>query len=208
VFRLYFISDRRLTPSEPPERPLVEALDAGVDMVQVREKDLDAAEVLRIARAVSAHAAGTASEVYVNSRFDIAAAAGADGVHLPASGLGAGEVRRAAPAGIKIGVSTHSAEEVRAAAGAGADFVTFGPVFDTPSKRIYGPPVGLAALKEAAGSSGIPVYAIGGIHSGNLEQVLDLPVAGVAVISAIARAADRRAAVEALREAGRRSRGE
>lgn len=208
MFRLYYISDRKLTPSEPPERPLIEALDAGVDMVQVREKDLEAAEILRIARAVAARAAGTGSEVYVNGRFDIAVAAGASGVHLPASGIAASDVRRAAPPGTRIGVSTHSRDEARAAAGAGADFITFGPVFETPSKRIYGPPVGLAALREVAGRMGIPVYAIGGIHSGNVEQVLDLPVAGVAVISAIARASDRRGAVEALREAGRRARGD
>jgi len=208
VFRLYFISDRKLNPEEPAERPLIQALEAGVDMVQVREKDLPAREVVRITRTVQACAAGRMAEVYVNSRFDIALAAGAAGVHLPVSGLPAGEVRSRAPGPLKIGVSTHSAREARAAADAGADYITFGPIHETPSKAAFGSPLGLSALSEVAGKVGIPVYAIGGIHAGNLAEVLDLPVAGVAVISAIARSADRRRAVAALREAGRRARGD
>lgn len=176
-------------------------------MVQVREKDLPAAQVLRLSREVVAAASLRGTEVYVNSRFDIAAAAGARGVHLPASGLHASEVRRASKRKLSIGVSTHTIEEARAAEEEGADFITFGPVFETPSKARYGPPVGLRALHEVLAVVSLPVYALGGINLGNVERVLDLPVSGVAVISAIAQAPDMKRAVEEFRAAARRVRG-
>jgi thiamine-phosphate pyrophosphorylase len=209
VVAIYFISDRSLAPREPAARPILEAVEAGVELVQVREKDLPAREVLALARAAVAAASGGPTEVLVNSRFDIAEAAGAAGVHLPVRGLRASDVRRAgARPGLKVGVSAHSTAEAIAAEEDGADLVTFGPVFETPSKAAYGPPVGLGALREALAAVRIPVYALGGIRPGNVERVLELPVAGVAVVSAIAAAPDRRRAVEELRAAARRARGE
>jgi thiamine-phosphate pyrophosphorylase len=208
VARLYFISDRKLTPSEPPERVILEAVAAGVDMVQIREKDLPDRDLLRISRSVVEGSAGTGTEIFLNSRFDIALSAGADGVHLPASGLSVSRVRRAVGDRLRIGVSTHSVREVVEAGREGADFVTFGPVFETPSKAPYGPPQGLERLREAVERAAVPVLAIGGIKPESSGEIFRIPVGGIAVISAIACAGDRRAAVEAFRAAERRAAGE
>lgn len=208
MFRLYFISDSALTPTEPPAQPLVEAARAGVEMVQIREKSLAALELLSITREVVAAAGAGGTQIYVNGRFDIARAAGATGIHLPEGGIPAGDARRAGGAGLKIGCSTHSLSQAAAAEEAGADFIVFGPVYETPSKKRFGPPVGLAALEMVLTSVRIPVYAIGGIGPDNIGQVAALPVAGAAVISAIALARDRAAAVSRLRDAARRARGE
>lgn len=206
--RLYFISDRKLTPSEPPERVILEAVAAGVDMIQIREKDLPDAEILRICRSVVEGSAGTGTEIFLNSRFDIALAAGATGVHLPASGLSASQVRRVVGTRLRIGVSTHSLEEVVEAGREGADFVTFGPVFETPSKAPYGSPLGLGRLKEAVERASLPVLAIGGIKPENSTDLFRIPVGGIAMISAIACAGDRRSAVAAFRAAEMRVAGE
>lgn len=207
VFKIYFISDRKLTPGRDPSEPLLGAIEAGVDMVQVRDKDLPAFEKLRMASLTVEAARGRKVDVYVSSRLDVAIAAGADGVHLPADALTVTQLRRATPAPIRVGVSTHSLREALAAEGDGADFITFGPVFETASKAPYGPPVGLEALRAVLDEVRLPVFAIGGIHPGNVERVADLPVHGIAVISAIARADDRRSVVDRFRAAARQIRG-
>lgn len=207
MLKLYYISDRRLTPSLPPALRLIEAIRAGVDMVQVREKDLGARRVLETVRELTPEAGERGVEIYVNSRFDLAVTAGAAGVHLPADGIPPAEVRLAAPGGMKIGVSTHSVEEARAAETAGADFVTFGPIFETPSKRQYGPPVGLDALRRTLAAVHLPVFALGGIHAGNLVEVLETPVSGIGMISALAMAADPARVVEEFRSVAHRVRG-
>lgn len=190
----------------PAAEAVLEAIEAGVDMVQIREKDLPASDLLGIAREVVGRA-GAGTEVYVNSRFDVAQAAGATGVHLPAAGLAASDVRTASRRRLRIGVSTHTLEEAMEAEDGGADFVTFGPVFETPSKAAFGPPVGLASLHRTLAAVRVPVYALGGINQQNVGRVLDLPVDGIAVISAIAAAPDKREAVRAFRAAARRVRG-
>ena len=176
-------------------------------MVQVREKDLGALKILEIARDVLLEARRKDVEVYINARFDLAVAARADGVHLPAEGLPPADVRRSAPAGMKIGVSTHSMEEACAAESAGANFITFGPIFDTPSKRRYGLPVGLKALRDVLALVRLPVFALGGIHQGNLAQVLETSVSGIGMISAIARSPDPVRTVEEFRAVAHRVRG-
>jgi thiamine-phosphate pyrophosphorylase len=207
VLKLYYISDRSLTPSLPPAVPMVEAVRAGVDMIQVREKDLAAREILKIVRGVRQEAGRKLVEVYINARFDLAVAAFADGVHLPAEGLSVAEVRRAAPAGMKIGVSTHSMEEARAAEDSGADFITFGPIFETPSKRRYGPPVGVEALRRVLATVRVPVFALGGLHAGNVERVMEMPVSGIGMISALALASDPARVVANFRAIAHRVRG-
>lgn len=208
MFRIYFISDSTLTPSEPPARPLLEAVRAGVEMVQVREKGRGAAENLALTREIVEAARERRTAVYVNGRADVALAAGASGVHLPASGLPTAAVRERWGSVLGIGRSTHSVAEARAAEKDGADYIVFGPVFETPSKAGYGAPAGLEGLARVLESVKIPVYAIGGIRPGNIGSIASMGVAGAAVISAIAGAPDRGAAVERLRDAVRRARGE
>ena len=159
------------------------AVAARVTLVQLREKNLSGRALYELASAAADIARGSATRVLVNDRADIARAAACDGVHLTADSLPARVVRRAFGEGFLIGVSTHTLEEARAARAGGADFAVFGPVFDTPSKRAYGPPVGLEALGEAARElEPFPVVALGGVSLENAAEVFGAGAAGVAGI--------------------------
>jgi len=159
------------------------AADRGVTLVQLREKNLTARELYALASRAAALTRGTRTRVLVNDRADVARAAGCDGVHLTTVSLRASVVRRAFGEGFVVGVSAHSLEEAREARDGGADFATFGPVFDTPSKRAYGPPVGPAALREAARAlEGFPLVALGGVSDENVAAVLEAGAAGAAAI--------------------------
>lgn len=156
---------------------------AGVDAVQIREKHLDDRRLLEVARRAR-ETLPAATLVLVNGRVDIALSAGADGVHLPSTGLPVAALRRRWGAEIRIGRSTHSVDEVVAAREAGADYVTFGPVYPTPSKAGYGPPPGLAGLRQAA-ATGLPVLALGGVlDAQRLAEVAATGARGAAGIRA------------------------
>ncbi len=159
------------------------AVAAGVSLIQLREKSLSARTLYALAARSATLARGSASRVLVNDRADIARAALCDGVHLAANSLQASVVRRAFGPDFLVGVSTHALAEARDARDAGADFVLLGPVFDTPSKRAYGRPLGLAALAEAARElAPFTVVAVGGIERENLPLVLAAGASGVAAI--------------------------
>jgi len=151
------------------------AIRNGVDMIQVREKDLAARNLFDLVCRIRDIAAGSKTRILVNDRLDIALAAGVDGVHLPGNGLPAEKVR---PLVKLLGVSTHTLDEAIQAERAGADFVVFGPVFDTPGKR----PIGLEPLGTVASRLKIPVLAIGGINQENSKVVLGAGAAGIAGI--------------------------
>jgi len=195
---IYAVTDRRLRPDLDPVE-LVESLaSSGADMIQIREKDLPTGPLLSLARrAVAVRGAA----VMVNGRPDVALAAGADGVHLPSNGLPAAAVRGRWRDRLEIGVSTHTLDEARAAESAGADLITFGPVFETESKRRYGPPVGVAMLARVVEAVKIPVFAIGGIDPRSVRELSGVPVAGIAMISAIVGADDMAEAVGRMRDA-------
>ncbi len=177
---LYYITDRRACPGRV-ERRIAEALVSGVDMVQVREKDLDGRELYELVRDVVAKK--VAGQILVSARMDVALAAGADGVHLPSDAPSPARLRGAAAEGFAFGVSCHSLAEVGRAEQEGADFVVFGPVFETPSKARYGPPCGLRELAAACRRTSTPVLALGGVSLGNARACLDAGAAGVAGIS-------------------------
>jgi thiamine-phosphate pyrophosphorylase len=156
---------------------IVRAAMAGVDFIQIREKDLNAGDLLDLTRRAVSVAAPWPVKVLVNTRLDVALAAGAHGIHLPADSTQPVEWRRITPPGFLVGVSCHSFEEVRLAEA--ADFVVYGPVFSTPGKS---PAVGLGALREITRASEIPVLALGGITSGNAQSCVDAGAAGIAAI--------------------------
>lgn len=151
-------------------------------MVQIREPDLAARDLYFLTKAVTERLRGRGTRVLVNDRADIAASVGA-GVHLTTRSLTAEVVRAAFGPDILIGVSTHNQQEAQAAERGGADFIVFGPVFETPAKAKYGEPVGPAALHRVAADSNIPVIALGGINPTNCQQALDAGAAGIAGIS-------------------------
>ena len=159
------------------------AARARVTLVQLREKSLTGRVLLELASAAAQMTRGSETRILVNDRADIARAAGCDGVHLTTNSLEASVVRRAFGAEFVIGVSAHTLEEAHAARDGGADFAVFGPVFDTPSKRAYGPPVGLEALTKAARAlSNFPLVALGGVGEDEVGRVLRAGAAGVAGI--------------------------
>ncbi|MGH9804657.1 MAG: thiamine phosphate synthase [Candidatus Acidiferrales bacterium] len=179
---LYYITDRRALAGEDPLPVIQGAVAAGVEMIQLRERELSARELLALAEAVLARCRGSKTRLLVNDRLDVALAAGTDGLHLPSHGLPVGEVRRLFPE-MLLGASCHNVEEVRRAEDGGADFVVFGPVFETASKRGYGPPVGVENLEHAARAAKIPVLALGGITLKNAGACLAAGAAGMAAIS-------------------------
>ncbi len=126
-----------------------------------------------------------AAQLFINDRVDVALAVGADGVHLGQSGIPAYAARKAAGKKLKIGVSTHGVEEAESAEKDGADFITLGPVYETPSKKQYGAPLGTGIFDKIRSRISIPAFAIGGIRPDRASEVLHSGAYGIAVISAI-----------------------
>ena len=177
-----YITDRKNSPI-PLLDALQRAVDAGVDWIQLREKDLPARDLLELALETKKMTIGRPVKILVNDRLDVALAADLDGVHLPASSLPVSSIREAARRHpLMIGVSTHSFEELLCAARAGASYATFGPVFPTPSKTAYGEPCGLAEFQQAARLAPIPVLALGGVNAGNVLACLQAGAGGIAAI--------------------------
>ena len=200
-FRLYFVTDRKQTANRPLTDVVHAALDAGVRAVQLREKDLEGRELYALAERLRALTARYRARLLINDRLDVALAVEADGVHLGHNSFTVKDARRLLGAGKLIGVSTHSRQEITAAQE--ADFLLFGPVYYTPSKAAYGEPQGLDRLRAAVVHSTVPVFAIGGIKTGRVAEVLETGAHGIAMISAISAATDpTQAARELLRQLG------
>lgn len=164
------------------------ALAAGVNVVQLREKDLPVRELLDAALWMRELTKEYGAKLIVNDRVDVALAAGADGVHLGRDSIPASAVRKIAGDKLLIGFSTHSCEEAVGAERDGADFITLGPIYETPSKLKYGNPLGSDVLKEVKAATSIPVFAIGGIKPDRIREVREAGADGVAVISGILKA--------------------
>jgi thiamine-phosphate pyrophosphorylase len=184
-FRLLLVTDRRQTGGRSLPSVLHDAIHAGLPAVQLRERDLSTRELLLLAQEIRSITAPRAVPLIINDRVDLMMALNLNGVHLRANSLPVSAVRRLAGADRLVGISTHSAAEVREANRDGADYVVFGPIFDTPSKRSFGSPVGLEQLAEVCRLSAVPVFAIGGITPASVSDVRRAGAHGVAVIGAI-----------------------
>jgi thiamine-phosphate pyrophosphorylase len=192
------VTDRRATAGRPLAEVVERCLGAGLPAVQLREKDLTGVELLDLARALRGLTARHGARLLVNDRVDVALAVDADGVHLPEAGLPPLAARTLVGPDRLLGVSTHSTAALDAAQEGGADFVLFGPVYDTPHKRAWGAPQGPAALAAACRRARVPVLAIGGVTADRVPELGDAGAAGVAVIRALLEAADPAAATREL----------
>ncbi|MCP9440634.1 MAG: thiamine phosphate synthase [Nitrospira sp.] len=184
-FRLLLVTDRTQTRGRSLPLLLRQAVDAGLPAIQLRERDLPTRELLRLGCEIASFTRQGGVSLIVNDRVDLMLAMDLDGVHLRTNSLPISAVRRLVGADRLIGISTHSLAEVQAANLERADYVVFGPVFDTPSKRQFGSPVGLDQLAEACRLSTVPVFAIGGITCASVPAVRRAGAHGVAVIGAI-----------------------
>jgi thiamine-phosphate pyrophosphorylase len=215
---LCYVTDRRslsLTTASANVSVLAEKIatlaGSGVDWVQIREKDLSARQLTGLVRAtlrctlVQTHRDPDMPRIIVNDRVDVALTAGAGGVHLGERSLPVGDAKvvvrsRASVKNFLLGVSCHSLESVKSAAGGGADYAFFGPVFATPSKAAFREPQGLRRLAEVCRSMPIPVLAIGGITVENADKCFAAGAAGIAAIRLFQEAPEPAAVVAALRQ--------
>jgi len=197
----------KITTTDPTHallETIQRAAAAGIHWIQIREKDLETRKLTELVRLAAAGARETGTRILVNDRLDIALAAGAAGVHLGETSLLVETVadwrRSAGHAEFRIGASCHSTEGARAAEGAGADYIFFGPVFPTPSKAAFGAPQGIERLRDVCRLVRIPVLAIGGVTVENAHSCLAAGAAGVAAIRLFQETEDLSAVVNRLLE--------
>jgi thiamine-phosphate pyrophosphorylase len=183
-FSLCLVTDRAVVTGTL-EEAVEECLAAGLRAVQLREKDLGPRDLLALAGKVRESTSRHGARLFVNDRADVALAVGADGVHRTGTSLPISSLRSIGPPGFLIGASVHSVADARAAEPEGADFLFFGPIYDTPSKRRYGPPQGLAVLERVASAVRLPVFAIGGVTPARVAELQRAGASGVAAIGAV-----------------------
>lgn len=185
--------------ADDERRALEAVVREGVGGVQLREKNLDGGPLFARARDLVTLCTPTSTRVVVNDRADVARVANAHGVHLPEAGLSIDDARSLVGNERLLGRSIH--EPVAARESKGVDYLIFGPIFDTPSKRRYGAPQGLERLAEVSRTSDVPVFAIGGITPARVHGVLKSGAAGIAVMGAILSAEDPASVVREFRNA-------
>ena len=189
-FDLYLVTDRNQTGGRDLLWVLERALEGGVRAVQIREKDLGGRELFVLAEKTKRLCERYQANLFVNDRVDVALGVDADGVHLGGDSMPVRAARELLGAEKLIGVSTHSINEASEAEREKADFILFGPVYFTASKAAYGEPQGLGRLKKVVEKISLPVYAIGGVKAGNIAEVKETGVRGIALISAVLSASD------------------
>jgi thiamine-phosphate pyrophosphorylase len=202
---LYVITDESVAGGLSHAEIAHRAIAGGADVIQLRDKACGSRELCRIGRVIREITRKTGTLFIVNDRLDVALACGADGIHLGQDDMRAGTARQIAPPGFIIGVSVGTLEEAVRAEQEGADYIALSPVFPTTSKNDAGPGRGLETLREIRQNASIPVIAIGGINSGNMNDAIAAGADGIAVISAVVGSPDITAAARDLKEIIRKS---
>ena len=198
-FKLYVIIDRKSSGGRDLAYLAQEAIEGGADMIQLRDKDSSASEILKVGRAIRDLTRKKKIPFIINDRVDIAVAVGADGVHLGQDDLPIEAARSMMGSGKLIGLSTHSLPQALEAEKKGADYIGVGPIFSTPTKPDYRA-VGIDLIREVRDKIKIPFVVIGGIDESNIDEVIAAGARRVAVVRAVCGAKDVRGASERLKE--------
>jgi thiamine-phosphate pyrophosphorylase len=200
-FRLLLVTDRHQTNGRPLVPLLQRVLTAAAPAIQLRERDLSARELVTLAREVQAVTASRASQLLMNDRIDVALALEGVGVHLRSNSLPVPVARQLLGARRLLGISVHAVEEAVQAESQGADYIVLGPIYETPSKQMFGPPLGIHTLEKACRLVRIPIIGIGGVTVSRAREIRYAGAFGVAVITAILGAADVESATHELLDA-------
>jgi thiamine-phosphate pyrophosphorylase len=203
--RLFLVTDRHQTNGRPLVPLLQRVLTVGMPAIQLRERDLSAREYVTLAREVQVVMASRRSQLLINDRIDVALALEGVGVHLRSNSLPVSVARQLLGARRLLGVSVHAVEEGLLAQSQGADYVILGPIYETPSKQMFGPPLGIHILEKACRLVRIPIVGIGGVTAARACEMRQAGAFGVAVISAILGADDVESATRELLDAVTRS---
>jgi thiamine-phosphate pyrophosphorylase len=199
--RLLVVTDRHQTNGRPLVSLLQRVLTAGAPAIQLRERDLSARELVTLVREAQAVTASRRSQLLINDRIDVALALEGVGVHLRGNSLPVSVARQLLGAQCLLGVSVHAVEEVLSAESQGADYIVLGPIYETPSKQMFGPPLGIHTLEKACRLVRIPIIGIGGVTAARAREMRRAGAFGVAVITAVLGAADVESATRELLDA-------
>ena len=199
--RLLVVTDRHQTKGRPLVPLLQRVFTAAAPAIQLRERDLSARELVTLAYEVQAVTASRRSQLLINDRIDVALALEGVGVHLRSNSLPVSVARQLLGAQRLLGVSVHAVEEVVSAQSQGADYIVLGPIYETPSKQTFGPPLGIHTLEKACRLVRIPIIGIGGVTAARAREMRRAGAFGVAVITAVLGAADVESATSKLLDA-------
>ena len=180
-FKLYAITDRRLCKPKLIQDYVASLLDTGVRAIQLREKDLSDTELRSVAVSINHICKAYSAKLFINSNIGVATDVGVDGVHLPESLLDT--IQKAKARNLLVGCSVHDLDVAQKMQVAGANFVTYSPIYPTMSKP--NPAVGLKSLRRIVGALDIPVFALGGITPSKVPECLNSGAFGVAAMSSV-----------------------
>ena len=199
--RLLVVTDRHQTHGRPLVPLLQRVLTAVAPAIQLRERDLSARELVTLAREVQAVTASRRAQLLINDRIDLALALEGVGVHLRSNSLPVSVARQMLGTQRLLGISAHSVEEAVQGASQGADYIVLGPIYETPSKQLFGPPLGIHTLEKACRLVRIPIIGIGGVTAARARELRHAGAFGAAVITAILGATDVESAARELIDA-------
>jgi thiamine-phosphate pyrophosphorylase len=182
--RLLLVTDRHRTNGRPLIPLLQRVIAAAAPAIQLRERDLSVRELVTLAREVQAITASRSCQLLINDRIDVALALEGVGVHLRSDSLPVSAARQLLGSRRLLGISVHAVEEAVQAESQGADYVVLGPIYETPSKQIFGPPLGMRTLERACRVVRIPLIGIGGVTASRAREMRSAGAFGAAVITA------------------------